>query len=175
MEETYINKSNITPEQAEQIIAEHERKHRERIEQAERTAQCPVCGAKREREQRMSRYEMDILDFIRSNRLVKRDSCLLCVEGHIGHAYKLFKEMMGAKGSGKSDGTAAINLKLNHLEIIGDLRCAADEAEEYTDLFGAIKQQERQYRYEGIEPDWQYLAALIIEYEQVIAAAGANK
>lgn len=167
--------SNITPEQAEKILAEHEAKRKERAEQAEKTAKCPVCGARREREQRMSRFEHDILDFIRQNRLVKRDSCILCVQKHVGKAMEYYKEMITAKDSGKADGTAAVNIKLNHLAIIGELGCAIDEADEFSDLQTAIQDQERAYRYEGVEPDWEYLAALIVEYEQVIAAAGANK
>jgi hypothetical protein len=86
-----------------------------------------------------------------------------------------YKEMLTAKDSGKADGTAAVNIKLNHLAIIGELGCAIDEADEFSDLQTAIQDQERAYRYEGIEPDWEYIAALIVEYEQVIAAAGANK
>lgn len=167
--------TNITPEQAEKILADHEQKRKERAEQAEKTAKCPVCGARREREQRMSRFEMDILDFIRNNRLVKRDSCILCVQKHVGRAMEYYKELLTAKDSGTDDGTAAVNVKLNHLAIIGELGCAIDESDQYADLQAAIIEQERQYRYEGIEPDWEYLAALIVEYEQVIAAAGANK
>lgn len=162
--------SNVTPEQAERILAEHEQKRKERAEQAEKTAKCPVCGARREREQRMSRFEHDILDFIRQNRLVKRDSCILCVQKHVGKAMEYYKEMLTAKDSGTSDGTAAVNVKLNHLAIIGELGCAIDESDEYADLQAAILKQERQYRYEGIEPDWNYLAALIVEQEQVILA-----
>lgn len=167
--------NTITKEEARLILEEHEKKNKERAEQAEKERKCPVCGARREREQRMSRFESDILDYLRNNRLIKRDSCILCVQKHIGTAMRYYAEMMTAKDSGKVDGEAAVNIKLNHLAIIGELGCARDEAEEYTDLYNAIKEQERNYRYEGIEPDWRLLAAMIIEYEQVIAAAGAIK
>lgn len=167
--------SNITQEEAEKILAEHEQKMKERAAQAEKERKCPVCGARREREQRMSRFESDILDYLRDNRITKRDSCIICVQKHIGTAMRYYAEMMSAKDSGKVDGEAAVNIKLNHLAIIGELGCARDEAEEYTDLYNAIKEQERNYRYEGVEPDWRYLAALIVEIEQVIAAAGAIK
>lgn len=174
METVFTNKSNITPEQAEQIIAEHEKKRKERAEQAAKTAKCPVCGARREREHRMSRFDNDILDFIRQNRLVKRDSCILCVQKHIGRAMEYYQEMLTAHNSGTDDGTAAVDVKLNHLSVLGHLGCAIEESDQFEDLQTAITEQERQYRYEGTEPDWRYLAALIIEYEQVIAAAGAN-
>ena len=166
---------NITPEEAEKILAEHEQKRKERAAQAEKERNCPVCGAKREREQRMSRFDSDILNYIRQNRLIKRDSCILCVQKHIGRAMEYYKEMLSAKGSGTADGDAAINVMLNHLAILGHLGCAIEESDDYADLQIAIIEQERQYRYEGIEPDWRYIAALIVEYEQVIAAAGANK
>ena len=170
-----ILKANITQEQAEKIIAEHEQKRKERAEQAEKTTKCPVCGARREREQRMSRFEHDILSFLRDNRLVTMDSCILCVQKHVGTAMQLYKEMLRATGSGTTEGKAAVNVKLNHLAIIGELQCAIKESTEYTDLNTALIEQERQYRYEGIEPDWNYVAALIVEYEQVIEASGANK
>lgn len=167
--------SNVTPEQAEKIIAEHEQKIKERQLQAEKTAKCPVCGARRERERTMSRFEHDILSFLRDNRLVKRDSCILCVQKHIGKAMQYYNEMLTAKDSGKADGTAAVNVKLNHLAIIGELGCAIDESDQYAELQTAILEQERQYRYEGIEPNWTYIASLIVEYEQLIAAEVAKK
>lgn len=162
--------SNITKEQAEKILAEHEQKSKERAIQAEKTAKCPVCGARREREQRMSRFESDIIDFLRSQRFVKLDSCIICVQKHVGTAMQYHAELLKAKNSGKGDGTAAINVKRNHLKIIGELNCAIDESAEYTDLHTALIAQERQYRYEGIEPNWDALAGLIVEYEQVIDA-----
>lgn len=174
MEKTFKNKSNVTPEQAEQIIAEHDRKVKERAEQAEKTANCPVCGAKRERERTMARFESDILDYLHRNRLVKRDSCILCVQKHIGRAMEYYKEMLTANGSGTAEGTAAVNVKLNHLSVLGHLGCAIEESDEFADLQAAIIKEERKYRYEGVEPDWIYLAALIVEYEQVIAAGGGK-
>lgn len=167
--------SNITQEQAEKIIAEHEQKVKERQLQAEKTASCPVCGARRARERVMSRFEQDILSFLRDNRLVAMDSCILCVQKHVGTAMQLYKELLRATASGTTDGKAAVNVKLNHLAIIGELQCAIKESTEYTDLNTALIAQERQYRYEGIEPDWSYIAALIVEYEGVIEASGANK
>lgn len=127
---------------------------------------CPICGARREREQRMSRFEHDIVHFLRTNRIVKRDSCIICVQKHIGKAMQYYNEMITAKGSGLADGTAAVNVKLNHLAIVGELGCAIDESDEYTELQNVIIEQERLYRYEGIEPDWKHLAALIIEQEK---------
>lgn len=159
--------NNITPEQAKQIIAEHEQKAQERKIQAEKTAKCPVCSAKREREQTMSRFEQNILLFLQNNRIVNMDSCIICVQKHVGAAMALHKEMLTADGSGTLNGDATVNIKLNHLAIIGELQCAIKESVEYTDLHTALIKQERQYRYEGIEPDWNYIAALIVEYENL--------
>ena len=168
--------SNVTPEQAEKILAEHEAKRKERAEQAEKTAKCPVCGAKREREHRMARYESDFVEYLLRNRIVQFDSCMICVKKHIGTAMRLYKELINAKNSGKYDTSeGAVNEMLDHLSIIGELQCAFKESMDYPDLHTAIIAQERLYRYEGIEPDWRAIAALIVEYEQVIAASGANK
>lgn len=168
-------KSNITAEEAEKILKRHELESKKRQLEAERTAKCPVCGARRERERTMSRFESDIVEYLRQQRVFKRDSCILCVQKHVGRAMEYYKEMLTAQGSGAADGTAAVNVKLNHLAVLGQLGCAFEEADDFSDLQTALLEQERKYRYEGIEPDWQYLAALIVEYEQVIEAAGALK
>lgn len=170
-----MKKISISTEEAEKILAEHEQKIKERAAQAEKERKCPVCGAKRDREQRMVRFEHDILEYLRNNRLVKRDSCILCVQKHVGRAMEYYNEMLTAKNSGKMDGTAEINVMMNHLAILGHLGCAIEESDDYSDLQTALLEQERSYRYEGVEPDWRYLAALIVEYEQVIEAAGAIK
>ena len=175
MDRVFTNRSNITKEQAEKIMADHKQKQQKRIEQAEKTAKCPVCGARRERERVMSRFENDIVDFLRRERLIKRDSCILCIQKHIGRAREYYKEMLTAQGSGNVDGNAAVNVKLNHLSVLGHLGCAIEECDEFVDLQDALIIEERTYRYEGVEPDWHLLAELIIEYELIIAAAGAKK
>lgn len=165
----------ITTEQAEKIIAEHEQKRKERAKQAEKTAKCPICGARRERERTMSRFETDIIAYLRSNRIIRFDSCIICVQKHVGTAMQYYVEMLKAKDSGKADGSAKVDIKRNHLQVIGELNCAIDESAEYTDLHNALIAEERKYRYEGIEPDWDYIIALIVEYEELIAVSGANK
>lgn len=168
--------SNVTPEEAEKILAEHEQKTKERAEQTERERKCPVCGAKRERERTMSMFERDFVDYLLRNRIVQFDSCMICVKKHVGTAMRLYKELINAKSSGKYDSKeGAVDEMLDHLSIIGEMQCAQRESMEYTDLHNALLEQERSYRYEGIEPDWRYIAALIVEYEQVIEAAGAIK
>lgn len=175
MNEYMSNRSNITKEQAEKIMADHKQKQQERAEQAEKTAKCSVCGARRERERVMSRFEADIVTHLRNQRFIRLDSCITCVQKHVGTAMQYYAEMLKAIDSGKPDGTARIDIKRNHLKVIGELNCAIDESAEYTDLQTALISAERAYRYEGIEPEWDTIAALIIEYEDAIAASGANK
>jgi hypothetical protein len=167
---------NISSEEAEKILAEHEQNLKERAKQAERERKCPVCGARRERERRMLYHERDFIDYLLSNRIVQFDSCIICVKKHVGTAMRLYYELTNAKNSGKyTTGEGSVNIMLDHLAIIGELQCAAKESTAYVDLHDAIIEQERMYRYEGIEPNWRYIAALIVEYEKVIEAAGAVK
>lgn len=175
MNEYISNRSNITKEQAEKIMADHKQKQQERAEQAEKTAKCPVCGAKRDRERVMSRFEADIVNHLRNQRFIRFDSCITCVQKHVGTAMQYHAELLKAIDSGKADGTARVDVKRNHLKVIGELNCAIDESAEYIDLQTALITAEREYRYEGIEPDWNAITALIVEYEDVIAASGANK
>ena len=167
--------SNITKEQADKILEEYERNRFDREAQAKKTANCPVCGARRERERTMSKFENEIIDYLKRNRFVRFDSCIVCVQKHVGCAIQYYAEMLKASNSGMSDSTAKIDIKRNHLKVIGELGCAIDESTEYTELHTALIAEERKYRYEGIEPDWEYIIALIVKYEDIIEAAGANK
>ena len=170
-----VDVEHMTDAQVTEMREERTRRLSEREEQAKRTANCPVCGARRERERIMSRFEADIVNHLRSQRFIRLDSCIICVQKHIGTAMQYYAELLKAMDSGKADGTARVDVKRNHLKIIGELNCAIDESAEYTDLQTALISAERAYRYEGIEPDWGAITALIIEYEDVIAASGANK
>lgn len=125
------------------------------------TTPCPVCGKHRENERRMRQFNLGILDFIHDQRIVKMDSCILCVKKHVGRAMVYYEEMLTAKDSGKSDGTASVNVPLNHLKVIGHLGCAVEESEDFTELHQTLLQMERDYRYEGIAPDWVKLANMV--------------
>jgi hypothetical protein len=136
--------SNTTPEEAAA--------HRAKLE-AQRT--CPTCGAERDKAMRMHGFEQGIVQHIREQRLVKRDSCILCVEKHIGKALVLYKELLTAAE------TNNVNVELNHLEIIGNLQAATDEAEQWPELHKAIDTAEREYRYKGNGPDWREIFGMI--------------
>jgi len=116
---------------------------------------CPTCGAERDQAMRMFSFEKNIIQHIRERRLVKHDSCIQCVEKHVGKALVLYRELLTATE------TNNVNVELNHLEIIGNLQTATDEAEEWPALHDAIDAAERCYRYKGISPGWEELAKQI--------------
>jgi len=122
----------------------------------EKQRKCQHCGADRDQIACMHRFEMDIVQAIREQRLVKRDSCIECVRKHVGKAMVLYKELL------TSTETNNINVELNHLEIIGNLQAGMDEAEEWPELHDAIDSAEREYRYRGIGPDWEMIAGMIV-------------
>jgi hypothetical protein len=133
-----------------------------------RSTSCPVCGAKREREHQMRRFNDDILSFMRDVSIVSLDSCILCVQKHVARAMVYYEELLTARESGMTDGTASVNVKLNHLKILGHLGCAIEESTDYTELNQFLITQERAYRYEGISPDWVKIAELIKDVEEKI-------
>ena len=139
--------SNITKEELEAKLKQ-QRAEREAAEK------CPTCGARRNRESMMRRFEDEIGHFLRENRFVKMDSCILCVQKHVSRAMVYYEELMTAQGSGTADGTASVSVMKNHLKILGHLGCAIEESEDYPELNAMLIETERNYRYEGLGPDW---------------------
>ena len=133
-------------------------------EAAEKQAKCPTCGAIRERLGRMTRFEDEIVRWLRETNAAASDSCILCVEKHVSRALVLWEELLYAAGSGAKDGSAAVNVYRNHIKIIGHLGNAYDESADFPELHELLKAAERNYRYEGIAPDWP---ALLAEMEAV--------
>lgn len=128
-------------------------------EAAEKQAKCPTCGAIRERLGRMERFEDEIVRWLRETNAAASDSCILCVEKHVSRALVLWEELLSAAGSGAKDGSAAVNVYRNHIKIIGHLGNAYDESADFPELHELLKAAERNYRYEGIAPDWPALLA----------------
>lgn len=128
-------------------------------EAAEKQAKCPTCGAIRERMGRMTRFEDEIVHWLRETNAAASDSCILCVEKHVSRALVLWEELLSATGSGTKDGSAAVNVYRNHIKIIGHLGNAYDESADFPELHELLKTAERSYRYEGIAPDWPALLA----------------
>ena len=133
-------------------------------EAAEKQAKCPTCGAIRERVGRMTRFEDEIVRWLRETNAAASDSCILCVEKHVSRALVLWEELLSAACSGAKDGSAAVNVYRNHIKIIGHLGNAYDESADFPELHELLKAAERNYRYEGIAPDWP---ALLAEMEAV--------
>lgn len=130
-------------------------------EAAEKQAKCPTCGAIRERMWRMEHFEDEIVRWLRETNAAASDSCILCVEKHVSRALVLWEELLSAAGSGAKDGSAAVNVYRNHIKIIGHLGNAYDESADFPELHELLKAAERNYRYEGIAPDWPALLALM--------------
>lgn len=150
--------ATLTDEQFKTFM--EERKKDSEMEKAKQE-KCPTCGARMARESRMRRFNEDLSDFIRSNRIAKLDSCIQCVRKHVARAMVYHDEITRASGSGMKDGTASINVPINHLKIIGHLGCAIEESDDYPELNALLTSAERAYRYEGLEPDWDKIAEII--------------
>lgn len=140
--------SNATPEEIAAVSTEQRRRNA-----------CPTCGAIRERMWRMEHFEDEIVRWLRETNAAASDSCILCVEKHVSRALVLWEELLSAAGSGAKDGSAAVNVYRNHIKIIGHLGNAYDESADFPELHELLKAAERNYRYEGIAPDWPALLA----------------
>ena len=145
----------------------------EQIEKQEKTIigkNCPTCSALRDRERFMRRYEDELSMFLRRNNEVKRDSCIYCVEKHVGKAMVLLDELLSNRPLHAEHGTAEydarIKTELNHLGIIGNLQAATDEAEEWPELHDTLLAAEREYRYRGTVPDWKAISGMIEEVKK---------
>lgn len=151
--------AQMTDEQFEKFMAQ-------RKAESDKQAKCPTCGARVAREEKMRRFHHDILDYLRDNRMARLDSCIQCVEKHVSRAMTYAEELLTANGSGTANGTAAVNVEINYLKVLGHLGCAIEESEDYTTLHTALIEAERLYRYEGIAPDWKRIASLILQYKK---------
>lgn len=138
--------SNATPEEIAAASAEQRRRNA-----------CPVCGARHRRTEFMREFDLQLIEFLRTNNITRRDSCITCVEKHIGYAKRLFAESLTLQDAPRG------SIELNHLDIIGELRAATEEASEYETLYRTLLQAERDYRYEGLEPAWSKIAEMIVE------------
>lgn len=113
----------------------------------------------------LAEAEEIIAAFIRKNDLARRESCLFCVKKHVGKALALYKELTAFFPCRKEKERCKGKSLLSHLEIIGNLQAAADEACQYKELYSLLLESERSYRYEGLAPDWEKIALLIHKNE----------
>ena len=172
----------MTSDEAKKMVAEHhEIKAQEEVlkekaqevrkqparEQllAKKQPTCPVCLAKRRADEVVSKINEQLYNIIKYNSIPSMKSCILCVQKHVGRASVYYDELLSAKGSGTADGTASIDVKTNHLKILGHLGCAIEESMDYPNLNAVLVEQERQYRYNGYAPDWRSITEEIIKVE----------
>lgn len=131
----------------------------------DRPKPCPVCGARtRQQGMRMQIIEDEIIRWLRENNVTATDSCIFCVEKHVGRALILWEESLSAQDSGTAEGVGRVNTYLNHIKIIGHLGNAYDESADYPELHEVLKKAERQYRYSGTVPPW---ADILTELKKV--------
>jgi hypothetical protein len=158
--------SNMTEEEFKKRVAEFEAKRKEQQVESQRSGSCPVCAARKQREQRMYRFHDDIINTFRDVSVVSLDSCILCVQKHVARAMTYYEEMLTANGSGTEDGTASVNVKIDHLKVLGHLGCAIEESDDYPELHQMLIDSERNYRYEAIGPDWKKISEAIVRVEE---------
>lgn len=158
--------SNMTDEEFKKRVEEFEAKRKTQKIEAQKSGTCPVCQAQRNRERIVNRFHDEIVNTFRSVSIVALDSCILCVQKHVSRAMTYYEEMLTAQGSGTADGRASVNLKINHLKVLGHLGCAIEESEEYEALHALLIKTERAYRYEALGPNWQQIAEEIIKVEE---------
>ena len=135
---------------------------------------CSSCGHSQEASNFMRRANSEILNY-----LWMRDSsgsspldpktCLMCIEKHIGDAMTLYKELITATESFSSSSEGRVQIYRNHLEIIGNLCEAYKESTDFIELHDLILVSERNYRYEGIEPDWNRIMELMLKEKNKIS------
>lgn len=151
------NLSNITKEEASVKIAELNKQRN-----------CPVCGARRNRIAELSRHSEGLVTFLRDNNFrLGQDSCILCVEKHLADAKRAIeKQRQEIEG---------VKIELQRLAAIGNLREATDESTEFKQLHDLLAIQERQYRYNDKDPDWEKIAAVILEVKAKIQEEDQEK
>lgn len=140
----------------------------------ETSKRCPKCGHSTIGMSRMRSFENSISNFLLTlnasgSSSLDAKTCLMCIEKHIGDAMTLYKELITADGSGNNSGEASVNTYRNHLEIIGNLCEAYKESTDFIELHDLILISERNYRYEGIEPDWNRIMELMLKEKNKIS------
>ena len=91
---------------------------------------------------------------------ISRDSCLDCVEKHLGAAMVLLGEVR--------DGYEY------RLRIIGHLHEAEDESQEYNALHDAIREARKAWQEDGTVPDWEKLCGMAEKLQKSEKTDGEN-
>lgn len=78
--------------------------------------------------------------------------------------WRLPKPLSITISTGTKEGEVSVNIYRNHIKIIGHLGNAYDESTDFIELHEMLKEAERNYRYEGIAPNWN---ELLVEMEAI--------
>lgn len=127
----------------------------QRLSEKKVVQKCPTCGKREIRRIHADSFQEALVRFLKENRTIRMDSCIVCVEKHITRASGYFDELLSSSNSGKADGTASINAYKAYLKCLQHLGLAIEESEEYETLHSLLLSAERELRYEGIEPNWE--------------------
>jgi hypothetical protein len=124
---------------------------------------CPSCGQARLDAQNTMELDREVTNWIRNSNSTQLDSCILCVEKHIGRAMVAYDELCSSDNSGTAAGDAAINPYKARILVIGHLGHAIEESYEYAELHSLLQSDERAFRYSCKVPQWAKIVKLIEE------------
>lgn len=140
----------------------------ERVKAMNKQSKCPVCGAKRARNEKMYGYLKDLAEFLTKVNLDQfQDSCILCVSKHLGKAQAEYEKMLSSDDM-KIRGRCRIR-------IIGNLNEAVDESSAFPELSAKIKAFERDFRYDGAFGDLNPIIDMVTELSLQEGAQEAKK
>lgn len=112
---------------------------------------CKTCEMNRYRYGRYEKYDFlvnDLLRELKEKKIIQRDSCIECVEKHVGQAMVLISEIPSG-------------YPIHFLYAIGHLQEAYNESLEYPELSAYLLESRRNYQREGTIPDWEKINELI--------------
>lgn len=150
---TLLSETNVTM---------HREAIRQRNEDSTRS-KCSSCGQTRLDAQNTMELDREVINWIRNSNSTQLDSCMLCVEKHIGRAMVAYDELCSSDNSGTAAGDAAINPYKARILVIGHLGHAIEESYEYTALHSLLQSDERAFRYSCKVPQWAKIVKLIEE------------
>ena len=122
---------------------------------------CPSCGQTRLDAQNTMELDREVTNWIRNSNATQLDSCILCVEKHVGRAMVAYDELCSSDNSGTTTGDASINPYKARILVIGHLGHAIEESYEYTELHSLLHSDERAFRYSCKVPQWAKIVKLI--------------
>lgn len=164
----YINGRSIDPldDAAVSQIRGDMRLEREQRRQQERDTnekreKCPTCSQTRLDAQNTMELDREVTNWIRNSNSTQLDSCILCVEKHVGRAMVAYDELCSSDNSGTTTGNATINPYKSRILVIGHLGHAIEESYEYTALHSLLQSDERAFRYSCKVPQWAKIVKLI--------------